>query len=876
MSFFAGSVNRPAPSPSAPQAITLNNTPVATNVLGVPWPDLYGEFRCSGTSLAWTGSRVVPIYSTSTTAGGGAMGGKGLGASGGGGGGTTTTQTGNNFYRTFALGLCLGTVDSLLAIWIDKTLLWSGYVGKESQINAGYTPISTPRGTAYIYWGFPWQTQSLELSPYIPNIPYWRGCCYIVFQDFLVGTSDNLPPLEFVLRRYPTASPGANANAKQIGVGANPIYRVYELLTDPARGAMAPAAWLNLDGFAAAAVQMESGLGDCVTGVADLKSSCEDILGDMDTALIFSNGQFTPKLLRDRSADLALATDDILGVNKSPASWWESPTQANIKFKDYTRRFRDASVPLYAAGTALRRDDKVIQIDLPRVIDEGTARLIGMRKLILLRRALMPWTLKVNRAAHGLEVGDVITANASQYKLDSVNLYRVAKISESANDEIELTVVDDIFSSLPVIHAYVGGPGAPAGTPTPNNNYTPPPIPQITLKQAGELPWDIAGANKRVTLFAGRPASDCHGFSLYASLDGFDYDLVAASGAFHAGGTLYTATWPRYTLDRKASLDLMTDQQDIAGLTSQSDSGWFGLNLLIVIGSGIDAVVYAAKELFLMGGTRWRVTGLIGPLSDTVLGTPPTAGAPVFLFRLSPAYSVAALPSWTNGTTVYLKAIPYGARPSPDISAVSAVELPIVNRALRPFAPDNLFANNIGLAPTYSDDIVLSWMIRNRGIGPGYDTAPSPFAPSVTSEVDECAVEIWVNDVLKRTETATVKHATTTTTLTGTPAAMQFDVSDATGLQPGYRVGVTHDGIQYFARIASVTGNTVTLFGRGLPVAPSAGDALNCYEQIAFVYTSAMNVADNGAAADTVVARVYSKFNGLRSYRAAELTVVKA
>ncbi len=842
-SYLLSSMNR---NRGNSRSIALNAAPLSSNVIGQPWPDLYGEFKTSGTILAWTGSRVVES--------GGGGGGKGFG-------GSASAGSSQTYYRTFALGLCIGPVDAINAIYQNTSLIWSGYVTRASANADGYTVLSTSLGNIRLYWGGETQNQDAVVAAFIATFPSFRGFCYAVFDDFQLGSSDSLPPLEIFLRRYPSASPGATAGTA-IGVGANPIYRAYELLTDTARGVAMPAAWLDAAAFAAAAGIVETGLSDCVTSTGDLKTSLEDILGDIDAALIIANGQFKPVLLRDRAVDVSLAADDIIGVERCPSVWWEQPTQANIKFLDRTRRDRDNTIPLYAAGSAVR-DDKVIDIVLTRCTEEAQARMIGARKLAFYRRALLPQTVTASRAAAPIEAGDVISCNSPAGGLAATSSWRVVKVEDSNTDEIKLTIVDDVFSNLPVVAAYVAQPagiyvaGGQAGG-------APASYPLLTVENGVELPFDISGAAKRICLFAARVSDDAAGFTLYGSLDNIDYDTVLASAPFHAGGTLISATWPRYAMDRKAALDIASSYQDLAAFSSLSDTNWFALNMLVVVGTGLDAAVFSAREIFLVAPGRYRITGLFGPLSDTVASAF-AAGAPVFLFRIAPKYSVAALPGWTNGSTLYLKAVPYGARTSPELSAITAITVNITNRASRPLPAINLLANNSGTNAVYSADLILSWIVRTRGNGACYDA-------DAATEVDSCDVEICVGGSLKRTITAAVKHAITTTTLAGAPTATQFDVADATGLAPGYRVGVTSaDGIERSARIASIDGSTVALFGGGLRYTPAAGDTLTCREQVAAVYASADNVADNGALAVAVNVSVYPTLNGLRALRAAEL-----
>ncbi len=95
---------------------TVAQSPVASNILGTPWPTLWGTRDLSGTVIAWTNHR----FSNS-------------GATGKGGG---QVSSGEKDYRTFALGLCIGLVDRVTEVWYDNELIWQGNVGIASAATA--------------------------------------------------------------------------------------------------------------------------------------------------------------------------------------------------------------------------------------------------------------------------------------------------------------------------------------------------------------------------------------------------------------------------------------------------------------------------------------------------------------------------------------------------------------------------------------------------------------------------------------------------------------------------------------------------------------------------------------------------------------------
>jgi hypothetical protein len=162
----------------------------------------------------------------------------------------------------------------------------------------------------------------------------------------------------------------------------------------------------------------------------------------------------------------------------------------------------------------------------------------------------------------------------------------------------------------------------------------------------------------------------------------------------------------------------------------------------------------------------------------------------------------------------------------------------------------------------------------NRGFGFGAETLPCEFDPSIESEIDSCDVEIWVGGTLVRTDNAPVRHSAAITSVASAADPSTFDVDDTTGLQVGDRISVAHGGGEWFGRILSISGSTLSLVSP-LSITPSPSDVVTRYEAVSYVYPSATNVSDNGPLPDSLEFRVYPKLNGLRSLNPATITVTK-
>jgi hypothetical protein len=738
---------------------------------------------------------------------------------------------------------------------VEYSLLAREQIGSNSQLNVAWASEtgSDTIGSALITNGTPFAVGTLGLMVTLS----WG--------------SNTSPPLNTVLvaiwEIFLTSAVSA------IG-GANVASMIYELLTSSVHGVALDAAVLDMAAFqTAAAAVTQMGLSWAVKEKGDARTLIEDILKSVQGALVISNGAIGPRLLTGGTVQLTLQPDDITGLKQRPGCWYEVPQHATVKYSDINRKFHDTVLSLPGAGD-FGDDEKTVEIKLPMVTDNGVARLIGSRLRTLEALPRNPDTVLCGRGAFQLQFGDVLLINDAARGFDpTLPLIIVAIREHGAGDEvIELDVVPDIFGPLPATTAVVGG------TTGPGQGTSGTPIDPISLQELVELPFEFAmDGSKQFTLFAARPDPDAAGMVLYASTENppVDYSDVDDSAPFHAGGTFVDASLPTFTMDREAYIDFTQGSDDIEAFQSLSDNDWFGYQMLVLIGSGINAGLYAACELQTLGGTSWRLQGIFGPLSDTPV---PAAnpGDPVFVFAVRPLYQLAGQPSWVINSLLTFKGIPFGSRPSPTLTAAIANGLTILSRASCPRQAQNLNANGRGsiASPIYSGDINLGWDLCNRATGFGAETNPCEFDPSQPTEIATCAVEVRVGGTLVRTDTTNVRAAVATTVATAT-SAQQFDVASVSGLQPGDRLSVVRGAAhEYFGRIKSISGLTITLVSP-IAVPAAIGDVVNRYESIGYIYTAANNVADNGSLAAAVDIKVYPILNGLRALRAAEILVTK-
>lgn len=98
------------PSPGEP----MGELEIMTNAEGLPLPDVLGTSKMTGNLLYYGNNYRTEV--TEEVEGGG----------GSGGGGSQDAVTGYRYYLSWAMGFCLGPVDTLYTVWADDKIVWAG------------------------------------------------------------------------------------------------------------------------------------------------------------------------------------------------------------------------------------------------------------------------------------------------------------------------------------------------------------------------------------------------------------------------------------------------------------------------------------------------------------------------------------------------------------------------------------------------------------------------------------------------------------------------------------------------------------------------------------------------------------------------------
>lgn len=221
------------PSPGEP----MGELEIMTNQEGIPLPDVLGTTKMTG-NLLYYGNNWRQTLTEEVDSGGGS-----------GGGGSQTVTTGYRYFLSWAMGFCLGPVDTLYTVWLDNDIVWEGELGISSATK-GEVTIALWKGdrdalegyesgggaflgglldamwdqAAYAagYIGlmtFYFGTSDQEVNDQLTDlmleeggledetwaIPYRRQC-YAYMHDCVIGSYNRCPSIKIIVRKAPECS----------------------------------------------------------------------------------------------------------------------------------------------------------------------------------------------------------------------------------------------------------------------------------------------------------------------------------------------------------------------------------------------------------------------------------------------------------------------------------------------------------------------------------------------------------------------------------------------------------------------------------------------------------------------------------------------
>lgn len=617
---------------------------------------------------------------------------------------------GYRYYLGFHMVLCHGPIDKIVQIDVDGKTAWTGNVtGGALQISAeelfgGETKEGGVSGSVDVEMGGPTQgTNAYLVEKLGPDIPAYRGVAAMVLKQCYIGMSPYLKRWAFWGERIHIRQNGLpqwyDAKAA-VGNDMNPAHIIRECLTDINWGMGYNESSIDNTNFTAAADQFHSeGMGISLLWDKGMpiQDFIETILKHADASLYVDrvSGLFKLKLARadyDVNTLLVLNEDNVekitdfkrntVGelINSVTVIYWDGTTggKASVTVQDAAL----ASLQQATIGTTKQ---------FPGFTNSTLAMRAASRTLKALSLPLASATIYTNRAASGLNVGDVFKLSWTPYGLTQI-VMRVAKIELGSlgNNVVKINCVEDVFGISSAIYA------AP-----PPSEWTPPtstPAPCLYHSMIEAPYWEV------VQLIGEDDAQAKALTSGYAVISGVRPSSDASNAILYSD--------PTNTLYEEAGTADFCPTAVNTAAVGRTET-------VITISSTIDIDLVALNSYAVWGAEIVQVTAVSTTQMTVVRGcldTVPTLHAVSERVFFSDFFYETDGIEYAAGEIARNKLLPSTGLGTLAIGSAPAQTVTMNSRLSRPYPPARLVLNSTYFNPVIQGDVdlVVSWRHRDR------------------------------------------------------------------------------------------------------------------------------------------------------------------
>ena len=746
------------PQPGAPDKAELNFN---KNEYGAVIPEVLGTTKIAGNILENYLNSVKELTETQE------IGGKG-------GKEYVTYTTGYEYYEYWILGICVGPIDSLLAIYKDDILLFEGELENDGSASVSFNIEGF--GTISFYWGndnsdFHGGGGASDGRGEHPMA--YRNMCHAHMRKCYLGKYNRIPTLEFVVRKNPDQTYMDNTNkdvTTLIGDGEgidlywadffyNPAHAIYDILYNKLGLSNA---WIDTASFNAAAITLKAeGMGICINFNREYSANqyVETLLKTIRGALVYTTeGKFRLMLMRSTDSTSSLITLDEEDFLDDPSierkGWLDTINELKIQYPEMYYRLTYGTETFYTSvdvdwspafyrGPGLTTSTSTVKTrsldfrdniqvaynqanhkiqgrsakataQFAMVNGPYTAKDIALRELKHASYPAAMITFKCNRAAFLLTPGDLFNFEFSRYGISNM-LCRVAAIQEESvdNESIVVTALEDIDYITTDIE---GIAELPASDTAPL--YPAP----LSTSYGLEGPYALSGESVEYIPLAARETGHERGYYMYMSVDdGTSYTQVANITSYQPWGTLDSGyTNDTYTTDDNTGIyvNILRDGDNINSVTRNLLFTNRNSAALINFDTGASELINF-QTITPVSGTHYKLEGVVRGKYDT---EPLTHAAGTLFYFFGEGYITSV--SHSNilpGTTRKFKYVPYTQSLTEELSNSFVVEHTFTGRAKTPYSPKNLKADDVGIRASYTagNDIIFKWHGRMRTEGAG-------------------------------------------------------------------------------------------------------------------------------------------------------------
>ena len=700
-SWAVGELLRPKPEFDTPKPASLGDFTFPTANDGRAVPVVFGTAMISGPNILWYGDlRVYPIKKRVRT-----------GASS-----KEDVTIGYKYYLGMQLGLCHGPIDALLEFRVQDKVAWTGNLAAgQTTVSAYYLFGGEERegglgGTMRLWAGYTTQGGDDYIASRTGAGIAYRGIATLVFQGFYVGTTPNMRPWSFVVRRLPQA---LGSGYHDINGDANPAELLYEVLTDATWGLGLPAAKIDTASFQSAAATLYSenfGL----SGVIDNRRSIEDIVREIlrhiDGVMYLdpTTGQWVLRLARADYDPATLPVFDQSNIlelgDYARGAWDETVNEVRVGYTDRGGGYQGATaIAQDIANWNIQGGIVSSTVQYPYCHTADLAARLASRELRALSYPLARCRLRVNRQAYTIAPGDVFRLSWAPLGITDM-VMRVTRVNYGnlTDGTIELDAVQDVFSLGSSLYAAV----PPTGWYDPSTD--PAPCPNEAVLEAPYFAGkEFSTVYQIIVTLAERPTDDAYQYDVITRQGTDPFVVRGQTTAFTPTGTL-VSDYPASTaaIDMSGTLVVAAGKDlELLADEASTDVRAFGRNFFY-----LDDEILAFETVTDNGDGTYTLNGVWRGLLDTV-PQDHSAGARVWFGYYGEGTTED---TYAEGDTVDVKLLPSTTRGTLDASLAAQLSLTFTARALRPYPPGNVTVNGSMWPAAVTGVPTLSWSHRDR------------------------------------------------------------------------------------------------------------------------------------------------------------------
>jgi len=482
----------------------------------------------------------------------------------------------------------------------------------------------------------------------------------------------------------------------------NVVHAIRETLTDPDWGMGYMDSDLDDASFRAAARQLRAErLGICM--IWDRQKSIEDftmeLLKHANAALFVDRhtGLFKIKLIRDDydvNSIWSLDEGNIQKVeNFKRPTFGELTTSVTVNYWSVTTGSQASVTAQDPALAAMQGAPVATTLQFVGLPDAGMAGRVAMLNLRALSGQYATCDIYADRKARDLEIGDVFKVTWPEYSLyDAVMRVVAMAYGNGKTNRIKITCIEDSFS-MPLV-----SPVAPSDPVWENPAQPPKPA---TLQLAFEVPYlelvqrqsqdvvDQLLANNPQASYAGGAAVSPGGSAINARFyvdSGTGYDDSGLVDFSPGAKIVETLDW----LDTQVTLTAGIALAEVV------EGTWAQIGDELV---SVESLNISTGEMTIKRG---------------VLDTVPAQHAAGSVITFWDEFASAEETEYISGETVNIKITPVSGSGEVALSDATALSVPLVGRAARPYPPARILVNGFFFPTGLLSSVDLSWVHRNR------------------------------------------------------------------------------------------------------------------------------------------------------------------